>query len=92
MEIEMTTAILILETPDVGPSNRVLGCIEVTQGSKRRSLPLTSVQIGARVADRLAHVTITETFKNPYSDHLEAVYIFPLAGGSAVSFFQNASR
>lgn len=84
----MTTAILILETPDVGPSNRVLGCIEVTQGYKRRSLPLTSVQIGARVADRLAHVTIKETFKNPYSDHLEAVYIFPLAGGSAVSSFK----
>ncbi|MBS1953119.1 MAG: VWA domain-containing protein [Cyanobacteria bacterium SZAS-4] len=84
----MTTAILILETPDVGPSNRVLGCIEVTQGNKRRSLPLTSVQIAARVADRLAHVTIKETFKNPYSDHLEAVYIFPLAGGSAVSSFK----
>lgn len=84
----MTTAILILETPDVGPSNRVLGCIEVTQGTKRRSLPLTSVQIAARVADRLAHVTIKETFKNPYSDHLEAVYIFPLAGGSAVSSFK----
>ncbi|CAN5581481.1 hypothetical protein BH10CYA1_BH10CYA1_22630 [soil metagenome] len=84
----MTTAILILETPDCGPSSRVLGCLEVTQGTKKRSLPLTFVQIGARVADRLAHVTIKETFKNPYNDHLEAVYIFPLAGGSAVSSFK----
>lgn len=84
----MTPAILLLDTSEVGLSNRVLGCIHVNQGQKKRSLPLTSVQIAAKVADRLAHVTITETFKNPFSDHLEAVYIFPLAGGSAVSSFK----
>lgn len=84
----MTTAILLLEESEVERSSRVLGCIHVTEGNKKRSLPLTSVQIAARVADRLAHVTVTETFKNPYSDHLEAVYIFPLAGGSAVSSFK----
>jgi Ca-activated chloride channel homolog len=84
----MIPAILLLDKSEVGLSSRMLGCIHVNHGQKKRSLPLTSVQIAARVADRLAHVTVTETFMNPFSDHLEAVYIFPLAGGSAVSSFK----
>ncbi len=84
----MSTAILILESTDSGIKDRILGCIRVTKDNKKRNLPLTSVQISARVADRLAHVTVKETFKNPYTDHLEAVYIFPLSGGCAVSSFE----
>jgi Ca-activated chloride channel homolog len=88
MEIEMTTAILILDTPDVETNNRILGCIQVTRENRKMNLPLTSVKIGARVADRLAHVAVEQTFSNPYSDHLEAVYVFPLSGGCAVSSFE----
>ncbi len=85
----MSTAITILErTAERGTEDRVLGCIRITKDDKKRNLPLTSVQISARVADRLAHVTVKETFKNPYNDHLEAVYIFPLSGGCAVSSFE----
>ena len=84
----MSTAILILESTDSGIKDRILGCIRVTKDNKKRNLPLTSVHISARVADRLAHVTVKETFKNPYTDHLEAVYIFPLSGGCAVSSFE----
>jgi Ca-activated chloride channel family protein len=51
-------------------------------------LPLKSVQLTGQVADRLAHVTVKEAFTNPYSEHLEAVYIFPLSGGCAVSSFE----
>ena len=65
-----------------------LGCIAVESGAKRMKLPLKSVDVTGRVAERLAHVTVTETFTNPYSEHLEAVYIFPLSGGCTVSSFE----
>ncbi|HEY9680229.1 MAG TPA: VIT domain-containing protein [Oculatellaceae cyanobacterium] len=69
-------------------AKRALGCLEVASGTSKLRLPLKGVSLEGRVADRLAHVTVTETFSNPYKEHLEAVYIFPLSGGCAVSSFE----
>ncbi len=77
----------LIELP-VGENQRGLGVLEVTRDSKRIALPLSGVDIAARVADRVASVTVKETFRNTYSEHLEAVYIFPLSGGCAVSNFE----
>ncbi len=75
--------------PDPKPEpTRTVGELTVVREGKRAPLPLAGVCISARVADRIALVTLTETFQNPYSEPLEAVYIFPLAGGSAVSDFE----
>ncbi len=52
------------------------------------ALPLSKVALRARVADRVAGVTVEQTFANPHREHLEAVYVFPLAGGAAVSAFE----
>ena len=68
--------------------SRTLGSLEVTQNQKRIKLPLKSVDVHAKVVDRIGQVVIKETFQNPHSEHLEAVYIFPLSGGCAVSSFQ----
>jgi Ca-activated chloride channel family protein len=84
----MITALPVLNEPVEAAKRRGVGCIEVMSEGKRIKLPLSAVQLRARVADRLAHVTVCETFQNPFSDHLEAVYIFPLPGGCAVSSFQ----
>src|SRR5208283_1602100 len=84
----MSTALPLLNEPTKAASRRGVGCIEVMSETRRIKLPLSAVQLRARVADRLAHVTVTETFQNPFGEHLEAVYIFPLAGGCAVSSFQ----
>lgn len=67
---------------------RELGSLCVSRDGKRVSLPLAGVRISARVADRVAEVTVVETFRNPFREALEAVYIFPLGGGSAVSAFE----
>ncbi len=64
--------------------SRGVGQIECTRGKEQVMLPLASVSIKARVADRVACVTLTQTFQNPFPDPLEAVYIFPMAGGCAV--------
>jgi len=67
---------------------RALGALTVEMAAKKVSLPLSGVDIQAHVVDRVAQVTVKEVFRNPYSDHLEATYIFPLPGGAAVSAFE----
>jgi Ca-activated chloride channel family protein len=61
------------------------GCLVVTRESTRLVLPLRSVSFSAKVVDRVAEVTVEQTFENPHRELLEAVYIFPLPGGAAVS-------
>jgi Ca-activated chloride channel family protein len=80
------TQLPLLDTTDT--VKRVLGCLEVSSGTSKMKLPLKGVSVEGRVADRLAHATVTETFINPHKEHLEAVYIFPLSGGCAVSSFE----
>jgi Ca-activated chloride channel family protein len=67
---------------------RALGELRLSLAAGPVTLPLASVSIRGRVADRVAHVTIEQRFRNPHEECLEAVYIFPLAGGAAVSQFQ----
>ncbi|MGV8119517.1 MAG: VIT domain-containing protein [Candidatus Xenobiia bacterium LiM19] len=67
---------------------RALGELKVTASTGEVALPLSRVDIKARVAERIAEVTVTEVFQNGYTEHLEAVYIFPVAGGAAVSAFE----
>ncbi len=66
---------------------RGVGILEVLKATEKVALPLAKVDITASVADRVAEVTVTQTFRNPHTEALEAVYIFPLAGGCAVSDF-----
>jgi Ca-activated chloride channel family protein len=64
------------------------GCLIVTQKDRRFTLPLRAVSFSAVVAERVAEVTVEQTFENTYAELLEAVYIFPLSGGAAVSRFE----
>ncbi len=64
------------------------GCLIVTRESRRFTLPLRAVSFSAQVAERVAEVTVEQTFENTYAELLEAVYIFPLPGGAAVSRFE----
>lgn len=66
---------------------RELGILLLNRGSEKISLPLGSVDIDAKVINQMAQVTIRQVFRNSCSEHLEAVYIFPLAAGSAVFSF-----
>lgn len=70
--------------------DREVGCgrLLVTREEKRVQLPLARVAVSARAADRVAQVTQIQAFRNPFAEPLEAVYLFPLAGGCAVSAFE----
>ncbi|MBL8151655.1 MAG: trypsin, partial [Blastocatellia bacterium] len=67
---------------------RQVGILLACKATEQISLPLAKVDISARVADRIAEVTMKETFKNNLKEHLEAVYTFPLPGGGAVTSFE----
>ncbi|MBK7995055.1 MAG: VWA domain-containing protein [Blastocatellia bacterium] len=72
------------------PSERTcgVGSIFAEINSRRVMLPLADVKINAQIASQVASVVMKQTFENPYQEHLEAVYIFPLPGGAAVSDFE----
>ncbi len=65
-----------------------VGVLTVAKARQRVALPLRSVKASARVADRVAHVVLEQVFSNPLSEAMEAVYIFPLQAGAAVSDFE----
>jgi Ca-activated chloride channel homolog len=69
-------------------ATRGLGAIWARSGARRQLLPLARVAVAASVADRIAQVTVTQVFRNTFTDPIEAVYTFPLAAGSVVSRFE----
>ncbi len=83
----MTDALPHLPTFDADDDERPLGVLEVERVGRKFSLPLVSVAYRASVCERIADVTLVEVFDNPYPEPLEAVYTFPLSGGSAVRAF-----
>ena len=64
------------------------GELSVLRGDRPMPLPLESIAYRATVLDRIADVTLTQEFNNPYAEHLEATYTFPLAAGAAVRSFE----
>src|SRR5256885_15824927 len=78
----MTIPIPMVDIPS--SAARVLGSLE----AHKQPLPLQGVSLRARVVDRVAEVTVEQKFGNPFTETIEAVYVFPLAGGSAVSRFE----
>lgn len=67
---------------------RELGMLELQLAAGKVTLPLKTVNIKARVAEQVAEATIEQVFQNTCTEHIEAVYIFPLAGGSVVTSFE----
>jgi Ca-activated chloride channel family protein len=67
---------------------RSLGILTVCPEAKPVALPLAEVTVTGRAVERIADITIIQKFRNAYDEPLEAVYIFPLAGGAAVRDFE----
>ena len=60
------------------------GALVLQRGRAVVKVPLEHTRVQIRVAGHLAEATVTQTFKNPYPDKIEAVYIFPLPTDAAV--------
>ena len=68
--------------------SRGFGLLEVKHKNEQLQLPLQRVDLRARVVDRFALGTMTETFRNTFDEALEATYVFPLPGGGVVHDFE----
>jgi Ca-activated chloride channel family protein len=53
----------------------------------RGGLPLTALDVHARLDGLLAEVSVEQTFVNPLAEPLEATYVFPLPDRAAVTRF-----
>ncbi len=54
---------------------------------KKVPLPLKHTDVKAKVSGYIATVEVTQQFQNPYSEKIEAVYVFPLPHNAAVNEF-----
>lgn len=65
-----------------------------TPDSQQIAFPLKHTEVSAQVAGNLSRVEVTQTFENPFTTTLEAVYIFPLPDEAAVDemFIKIGSR
>ena len=53
--------------------------------TERGNLPLTSIDISAKVTGLAVRTELTQGFRNPFDEPLEATYIFPLPDRAAVT-------
>jgi Ca-activated chloride channel family protein len=74
--------------PNSEQARRALGMLIAEMSGGKKELPLAGVDIIAKVADRIADVTVKQKFRNTFTDHMEAVYIFPLAHSAVVTAFE----
>ncbi len=70
------------ETPGSG------ALVTTLPGEKRQvPVPLERTDVRAQVAGRVASTTVSQTFHNPFSEKIEAVYVFPLPENAGVNEF-----
>jgi hypothetical protein len=61
------------------------GSLEAAPGNGRaRPFVLRHTEVEAEISGFVSDVTVTQEFENPFSERVEALYVFPLPDGSAV--------
>lgn len=72
-----------------GPEYETPGCgaMMVEKGTEKVTLPLKHTDVKGRVCGYIATVEVTQQFQNPFSEKIEAVYVFPLPENAAVNEF-----
>ncbi|WP_367142141.1 VIT domain-containing protein [Moorena sp. SIO1F2] len=65
-------------------SKQLLGGLYVNEDEEHSVFPLKHTEVYAKITGHLSRVEVIQTFDNPFSEPLEAVYIFPLPDQAAV--------
>jgi Ca-activated chloride channel family protein len=68
----------------VAPAPTTEGHLVTKHGGEVVDVPLAHTDVHIRVDGMLVDATVTQEFRNPYADKIEAVYLFPLPTGAAV--------
>lgn len=73
------------ETATHAVTDATEGRLVTARGQETVDVPLEHTEVAIRIDGHLADATVTQTFRNPYPDKIEAVYLFPLPTNAAVS-------
>jgi Ca-activated chloride channel family protein len=73
----------------VGPEYQTpgSGAMLVEKGEEKVPLPLKHTDVKGSVCGYIATVEVVQQFQNPFSEKIEAVYVFPLPQNAAVNEF-----
>lgn len=78
--------------PQPDPADAIReGRLVTESGGARIDVPLEHTDVRIAIDGFLAEATVTQRFHNPYPTKIEAVYLFPLPTGAAVSAMRIAS-
>lgn len=83
---------VIARAPDMNgaaaePAPPTYGGLQAQRGADPVPLPLEHTDVRARIAGYIASVQVQQRYRNPYSEKIEALYVFPLPQDAAVSDF-----
>ncbi|HEY9601526.1 MAG TPA: VIT domain-containing protein [Allocoleopsis sp.] len=73
-----------MPTPKLETTNPTIGGLYVQTGEQQLVFPLKHTEVQAKIAGNVSRVEVTQTFENPFTEPLEAVYVFPLPDEAAV--------
>jgi Ca-activated chloride channel homolog len=76
----------LTNTAAAAPRKVTQGALQAldSTGQPRGECPLKHTDVQAQLSGSLVRVTVTQEFHNPYTDKVEAVYVFPLPQNAAV--------
>ncbi len=70
--------------PKLESINPSIAGLYVQTGEKQLVFPLKHTEVLAKIAGNVSRLEVTQTFENPFTEPLEAVYVFPLPDEAAV--------
>lgn len=73
-----------MPTPTFKPTKDTLSGLYVQSPDGKQQFPLKHTEVQAKIAGNLSRVELTQTFENPFTQPLEAIYVFPLPDEAAV--------
>lgn len=73
-----------MPTPKLEITHPTIGGLYVQTGEQQLVFPLKHTEVQAKIAGNVSRVEVTQTFENPFTEPLEAVYVFPLPDEAAV--------
>lgn len=71
--------------PTFEPTKHTLGGLYVqSRDGQQLQFPLKHTEVQAKITGNVSRVEVTQTFENPFTEPLEAIYVFPLPDEAAV--------
>lgn len=81
--VRLVSLALVLVAPGLARAEGVLQAVG-PNGESQGTFPLTRTNVQGEVAGQVVSVQVEQTFRNTFSERIEAVYVFPLPDGAAV--------